>query len=210
MKYQLIKIIIIGLLLIQFACESNQESATSEQESIISTTIMEMDSVIEEGEVGAIPIQNTIEDFVPEGYRMIGEAVGSLNGDDQEDAILVVQSEATADKERVVILLVRNEKGNYEKVVENSQAILCQDCGGLLGDPFQRVVIKDDYFTIEHFGGSSDRWARYSTFKYDSETGKWKWHKDATVLTSAHDLEMKETVKQETDECVFGRFDIER
>jgi hypothetical protein len=155
-------------------------------------------------------LTNTVEDFVPDGYHVIGRAEGSLNGDDKEDAILVVQSMDTIHPERVVFLLVRNEQGNYEKVAENNQAIFCQDCGGVLGDPFQRVVIKNDYFTIEHFGGSSERWARYSTFKYDNAMGKWKWHKDATVLTSAHDLEEKETVRLETDNCVFGRFDIER
>lgn len=214
MKYQIIKILIIGLLLFQFACESKKITATADTEqpsSTEKTTVAEQPKTEEEKEnvdKGTPTAMNAVEDFVPEGYQVRAEVAGSLNGDDKEDVVLVLQKKQDVEANRIVVLLVKKETG-YEKVAENDKAILCQECGGVMGDPFQKVVVKDDFFTIEHFGGSADRWARYSTFRYDGATQDWRWHKDATVLTSAHDLKFEKTQKMQTDNRSFVNFEIE-
>lgn len=214
MKYQIIKVLIVGLLLIQFACENKKATATAtdnNKDKIATTKKDTTPNPATTTEENGVTEKDTdvksIEDFVPQDYQIRTKATGSLNGDAQEDVVLVLQKEEDVEANRIILLLIQKEDG-YKKVAENDQAILCQECGGVLGDPFQKVIVKDDFFTIEHFGGSAERWARYSTFKYDATSQDWKWNTDMTVLTSAHDLDFKKTQKTETDNRSFVNFSI--
>ncbi len=217
MKYQFSKMVVLLLLAMQIACNEAEPTpqvdahiAPVEQNGNVANKVP--NNSIAEANNGAeqqptVVNKNNIEDFVPEGYVLHKKFEGMLNEDDKKDAILVVtQKEMDNSADRPIILLISNETGNYEQVARNDKAVLCAGCGGMLGDPFQQVVIKDGYFTIEHFGGSADRWARYSTFKYDTAKKDWLWHKDATELTSAHDLKYEKMVKIETDNRSFSAF----
>ena len=48
-----------------------------------------------------------------------------------------------------------------------------------MGDPFQGITIKRGYFSVEHYGGSSWRWTKIITFKYDTRTSEFRLHRDA-------------------------------
>jgi ribosomal protein L33 len=49
----------------------------------------------------------------------------------------------------------------------------------VFGDPYDNLVIKDNYFSVEHYGGSNWRWTRIMTFKYDLKTKRYVLHRDA-------------------------------
>ncbi len=52
--------------------------------------------------------------------------------------------------------------------------MLCKGCGGVLGDPYVSMAIKDGFFSVEHYGGSNWRWTDIATFKFDKKKKK-KW-----------------------------------
>jgi len=45
-------------------------------------------------------------------------------------------------------------------------------------DPFLGLTFNSPYFTVEHYGGSTWRWERYTTFKYVKARQTFILHKD--------------------------------
>jgi hypothetical protein len=89
--------------------------------------------------------------------------------------------------------------------------VLCVDCGGVMGDPFMQVVIKNGYFSIEHYGGSGWRWTRTITFKYSPADSYWYLHKDGNSSFHSADPD-KVTTKIKTikdfGKLPFDKFDV--
>jgi hypothetical protein len=85
----------------------------------------------------------------------------------------------TEDSVRPLILLAGTNNGSYKVISRNDRVVYCRGCGGVMGDPYQAIVIKNGYFSIEHYGGSGWRWTRIITFKYDSKDTQFKLHRDA-------------------------------
>ena len=144
-------------------------------------------------------------DFIPEGYIVKDWRTGNLNRDDQDDVVIILEEEGdgttTADaaqgaeggagagaspqndyelneKKRPVMLLTRNKNGELKFAGRNDNIVLCSDCGGVFGDPYSAITIKNGYFSIEHYGGSNWRWTRIMTFKYSEQNKTWYLHKD--------------------------------
>ena len=64
------------------------------------------------------------------------------------------------------LLIIQGEKdGTFKIVANNDSIVLCFGCGGVFGDPYAGITVKDNYFSIEHYGGSAWRWTRIITFK---------------------------------------------
>jgi len=167
-------------------------------------------------------------DFIPEGYTVKDWKTGNLNRDDQDDVVIVLEEEKSNDSQtadnaqgaapasgssdfneakRPVILLTRNKNGELKFAGRNDNIVLCSDCGGVFGDPYSAIVIKNGYFSIEHYGGSNWRWTRIMTFKYSEQNKTWYLHKDGgkSYHTSNPDKE-EETVLSKKD---FGTIKFE-
>jgi hypothetical protein len=73
-------------------------------------------------------------------------------------------------------------------------------------------VIKNGYFSIEHYGGSAERWTRTITFKYSTTDSSWYLHKDGHESFSAVDENAKKTTKiytvKDFGKVKFTDFDI--
>ena len=131
---------------------------------------------------------SAIKKFVPEGYVVMDQADGDLNGDGIADKILVLKlkRDFTEEGKRPVILLIGNQVHSFRKVAENENVLLSFSDGGIHGDPYHGISIKNGYFSFEHFGGSGRRWTQVITFKYDKEKQNWflnkvgseSWHID--------------------------------
>ena len=123
--------------------------------------------------------------FIPAGFTMLGFEYGDLNKDESiQDAILVLknQKEKELDEEgleanRPLLILIRQPDGRLKKVASNDEIVLCYSCGGVLGDPFQGIAIKNGYFSVEHFGGSRFKWLNIITFKFDKDKNDWFLYK---------------------------------
>lgn len=153
--------------------------------------------------------------FIPEGYMLKDTARGDLNLDGLKDLVLVLNKageEETSDiienpEKRPMLILLAQKNNTYREAAQNQNIVYCYDCGGMLGDPYQGITIKDGQLTVEHFGGSSWRWARTITFKYIPSEKNWYLTEDALVNSHASDPEnITTTIRTARD---FGEIRLE-
>ena len=115
-----------------------------------------------------------VRPFVPAGYQVLDVATGDLNRDAYPDklvaldTLLVDSLRRESEARRPLLLLTGQPDGTYRLAARNDNAIMCSGCGGMMGDPYQQLVIKNGYFSVEHYGGSNWRWTHILTFKYDA------------------------------------------
>lgn len=123
-----------------------------------------------------------LNQFIPEVYELLDSKSGDLNQDGFTDYILICKSPnemETEDAKRPLIILHGQSDGSLYEAVRNDNVVLCALCGGVWGDPYSAMAIKKNFFSVEHMGGSSDKWTRIITFKYNLEEGQYYLHKDA-------------------------------
>ncbi|AHJ96582.1 hypothetical protein Hsw_0987 [Hymenobacter swuensis DY53] len=131
----------------------------------------------------AVPDSVVLRRFVPAGYRILDTATGDLNRDAYPDKLLALDSVPTdpeafgSEALRPLLVLLGNAQGDYRLAARNDHAVLCGGCGGVMGDPYQGLTIKNGYFSLEHYGGSGWRWTRIITFRHDPATRRWWLHR---------------------------------
>lgn len=128
-----------------------------------------------------------LKSFIPKGYEAIAEKKGDLNLDKTEDCILVIRKtteettsnmdEGKPDK-RIVLLLLGQKDGSYKLAYKNQNVADCIDCGGVFGDPFSGISIKNGYFSIEHKIAGGHHWEQIITFKFNKTKNNWYLYKD--------------------------------
>jgi hypothetical protein len=125
-----------------------------------------------------------LKDFIPKGFSLLDSASGDLNKDGFKDLIVILKNnleETVSDTTRPLLILHGNKKKTYTLISKNEHVVLCKGCGGVFGDPYEGITVKNNYFSVEHYGGSSWRWTRIITFKYDVKTKHYVLHKDAGI-----------------------------
>jgi hypothetical protein len=124
------------------------------------------------------------QNLIPGNYSLLDSASGNLNKDAYKDLVLILKSdgeEQHPDTTRPLLLLAGTADGGYRLLARNDGVVLCKGCGGVFGDPYAGIVIKNGYFSIEHYGGSNWRWTRVITFRFDVKSGQFRLHRDAGV-----------------------------
>ena len=157
------------------------------------------------------PVPVAIRRALPAGYAVLAATQGDLNRDALPDWLVVLHrpNEAkTSDvidhpTKRPLLVFVGGAGGTYTLAARSDNAVYCVDCGGIMGDPFMGLAIKKGYFTVEHYGGSAQRWTRYVTFRYDPASRTWLLHRDGSEHFHALDPEHGTTTA--TTPKSFGR-----
>jgi hypothetical protein len=194
MKHCILPILILALL---FSCTPQKESQESGVEasrgeaqvlnaSVRTETYFSMDEarLPLSFTVQADSLEAEIQAVLSKGYAVLDYKVGDINGDARNDLVLILKqkdekeiSEATARPVARPLLLIINE-GNHAALHKvNTDTVLCVDCGGIFGDPYDDIAVKGDSFTIQHMGGSNARWTRNITFVFDAAAGDWFLHR---------------------------------
>ena len=126
--------------------------------------------------------KKSIDDFVLKGYSILDKSSGDLNQDGYTDYIVILRNNLdtiSADTARPLLIIHGQQNGTYKLAGRNDSIVLCKACGGVFGDPYSAITIKDNYFSVEFYGGSNWRWSRVITFKYNTITKSYILHKDA-------------------------------
>jgi hypothetical protein len=143
-------------------------------------------------------LNENLKSFVPKDYSAISIASGNLNLDEFKDVILVLRknteettSNMDGDKpdKRPLLILLGQKEASYKLAYKNENAVLCIDCGGVFGDPFTGITIKNGYFSIEHGVSGGHHWEDITTFKYDKIKSNWYLYKDHYVGYKLNDSE---------------------
>ena len=119
-----------------------------------------------------------ISNFVPKDTAVRLEQRGDLDGDGDEDMLLVLQGlggDEPQFKPRTLVLLRRNAGGQLEKVIDNPKAILCQRCGSfMLEDALEGIHIAKGGFSLRFEGLSRVMWSRDYRFEYAKQANTWQ------------------------------------
>jgi hypothetical protein len=164
-------------------------------------------------------VSSSLTEFIPDNYSVLDTASGDLNLDAFPDMILILHKngeDSTSNvidhpEKRPLLILLGQPEQSYKLAARSDNAVYCIDCGGVMGDPYQNIVIKNGYFSIEHYGGSNWRWTRTITFKYSNADNYWFLHKDGGESFQATNPDkMTEKVRTTRDfgKVPFDKFDI--
>jgi hypothetical protein len=155
-----------------------------------------------------------VRPFVEAGTKAIAVEAADLNGDGRGDFVLVLERENPAKdaddfpvNQRPLLLLVRGADGALSEAVRNERVVMCSQCGGVFGDPFEGVEAGRNTFTVHHYGGSNWRWKNSYKFNYSRIDGTWQ-------LVRAEELSYHTSNPDKMDRGVFtpprdyGKIDI--
>lgn len=133
-----------------------------------------------------VPVPAALRKYIPKGYEALNITVGDLNLDKYPDLIMVLRKkgeESTSDvndhpEKRPLLIFTGQANKTYQLAARSDNAVYCVNCGGMMGDPFTGITIKKGYFSVEHYGGSAQRWTRIITFKFSAADKNWLLYKD--------------------------------
>ena len=126
-------------------------------------------------------LPSEVRPFVAKGTRPLSLASADLNGDGLQDFVLVLERQKAKpsepdieDRQRPLLILVRQPGGALKEAKRNVRIIYCSTCGGMMGDPFQGVQVGPKTFTVSHYGGSAWRWSVNYKFNYSRRDNSWQ------------------------------------
>ncbi len=155
-------IVLVMTMSFLFSCSQSETSNTEESSSEATTQTM---AAPNEAATAAIE--------APAGYEEIGQATGDLDGDKVDEKVIVYNTSKEGDfgKERE-ILIFKNENNTWKLWHKSAGAVLPSDNGGMMGDPFQSIMIEKGVIAIEHFGGSRQKWTYTHRYRFQNEAWK--------------------------------------
>ncbi|HTF04008.1 MAG TPA: hypothetical protein VK826_08280 [Bacteroidia bacterium] len=141
--------------------------------------------------------------IIPAGWELMDTMTGNLNRDAYLDMLVILKNPAEdsmTEMVRPLLVLIGNADGVFNVAARNDSVVLCKGCGGIFGDPYDGMAIRNGYFSIEHYGGSNWRWTRVMTFKYNNDKQAWFLSRDAGIdyHTSEPDKETESVFNKES------------
>jgi len=106
--------------------------------------------------------------FIPNGAVIFDTACSDFNKDGLTDMLLVTTSEAATNDTRGLIIL-QNSIAGFIVSAKCANAVFCEACGGIFGDPYAGISFTKNVLTINHYGGSAWRWTSNFTFRFQNK-----------------------------------------
>jgi len=153
--------------------------------------------------------------FVAAHSKAIWYSQADLDRDGKGDYLLVLQRDRKPgtdeyemqERERPLLVLVRGADGGLHEAARNELVVLCSNCGGTMGDPFQGVEAGPGTFTVTHYGGSAERWSTSVKFNYSRKDKAWQLVRVEVENFNANDPD-KGTTKAYAPPKDFGKIDF--
>ncbi len=135
------------------------------------------------------------KEFIPNGYSILDTSSGDLNRDKITDYLIILKNElesTVSDTTRPLLIVHGHKDGTFKLAEQNEKIVLCFGCGGVFGDPYSGITIKNNSFSIQHYGGSAWRWTRTIAFQYNKKLKKYILLKDTGVSFHTSEPNKKE------------------
>lgn len=103
----------------------------------------------------------------PKGYTDIVNTKGDLDKDKIDELVIVYNTNEEEDFGTIREIQIFKNKNNKWTLWHSSRgAILPSDHGGMMGDPFEGLEVKNGTLKIYHFGGSRWKWNYSHTYRF--------------------------------------------
>lgn len=111
-----------------------------------------------------------IEDFTPKYWKLKDEAYGNLDADPDDEAIAVWETPIDGDWGAEQVLgIFKKENGKWKLWHQNKTVVMSTQSGGMMGNPFDGISIKNKSVVIEHFGGSRQKWNYTHRYRFQND-----------------------------------------
>lgn len=149
-----------------------------------------------------------VEDFVPKNWKIIGKAIGDLNGDKTADSAIVVKgnnakffnkNDGLGNPEydtnpRMLIVLFKNAVENRYEIAEQSNSFVIIPDSPTMTEPFKSVKIKNGVLWLDF-----EQWYSAGSYGTAEASYKFKYLNGEFVLIGADKTEsMRNTGETET------------
>lgn len=158
-----------------------------------------------------LPVSSPFRYTIPAGYTLLDTASGDFNRDSYRDYIVILRNDTekeNPDTTRPLLILMGDREGSLNPYTQNDHVVLCAACGGVFGDPYEAITVKGAYFSVDHYGGSSWRWTRNITFKYDKVKKAFILHKDGGL--SYHTSDPDKETRYTSQSAGYGKMPFEK
>ena len=113
-----------------------------------------------------LKVPESISLQIPKNWTVIEHVRGDINKDKRLDSVVVLENKTIPDIPRKIMVFTLTQENKYHLFAENDFAAFCEQCGGMMGDPYQGIDVKSGVLKIYNMGGSSWRWTHHLTFNY--------------------------------------------
>jgi hypothetical protein len=102
-------------------------------------------------------------------FEIIEEKTGDLDNDGIDEKVIVYETnEKTEFGNTREIQILKNKSGEWTVWRKSKNAILKSQEGGMWGDPFEGIEIKNGILKIHFFGGSSWKWSYIDKYRFQN------------------------------------------
>lgn len=112
-----------------------------------------------------------IEDTV--SYKKIAEVLGDLDNDGVNDKVVVFQTNINTEFGfKRELCIYKGINNSYKLWYKSNKIIGCDEAGGMIGDPFEKIYIKNKCVVICQNGGDYNKWYSRNILRWQNE--KWQ------------------------------------
>lgn len=107
---------------------------------------------------------------IPKKYELLDSICGDLDQDNVSELVVAyntsLKTEDEGIKRSLCIYKIKND--HWELWKESKSALLGSKQGGMMGDPFNEMKIKNGILAISHYGGSSWKWGYTDKYRFQN------------------------------------------
>ena len=102
-------------------------------------------------------------------FEIIAEKIGDLDKDGIDEKVIVYETNESTEYGNIREICILKKVGGEWKDWKNSKsAVLKSGEGGMMGDPFEGIEIKNGILSINFFGGSSWKWSYTDKYRFQN------------------------------------------
>lgn len=114
----------------------------------------------------------TLEEFTPKFWTLRDKQFGNLENSPEDEAVCVYETPIEGDLGFLQSLAIYKKEGeNWILWYQSTNPILSTKHGGMMGNPYDGISIKNKTIIVNHFGGSRQKW--HYTHRYRFQNNDW-------------------------------------
>jgi hypothetical protein len=108
------------------------------------------------------------------GTFLYANQVSMVKADINSDGLKDIIEVKDIDGRYVLSISIGDSNGVYKNILNSSKALYQEEDGGVMGNPFDKIVASKGEFSISFWGGSAFRWGSIYRFQWQNKDKNWR------------------------------------